>query len=119
MAATGLAEFHSHTAAHRPCDELTDEELAGSLERARSALQMELGCASDWLCWPYGRYSTAAVRRAVASGYRYLVTTEPGMVTVATSPLAIPRLAVTEESIADFVSGCRLSAAAMQEGASP
>lgn len=46
------------------------------------------------LAWPFGAYNATTVRLAREAGFRYLYTTRPGVVTLETDPLAIPRVAL-------------------------
>jgi peptidoglycan/xylan/chitin deacetylase (PgdA/CDA1 family) len=98
MRFTGLAEFHPHSASHRPCDELSPQELERELHESRRVIQEHLGEISPCFCWPYGKWSASACDAAINMGYRGLFTIEPGLVYRSTCPFAIPRFEVREDT---------------------
>jgi len=94
MTSGGLVGVHSHTVSHRRCADLSPFELVHELTASKQALERELGCISDYLCWPYGSFSDDAVRIAAQTGYRALFTTIDGFSSTGSDPMRIPRIDV-------------------------
>ncbi len=97
MAGTGLIDFCSHTKSHRRCDQLPEDMLLEELGGSRQIMEARLGKPCPSLCWPYGKYSAAAIRIARSSGYGALFTTHPGVVRIKSDPLFIKRIVVKDD----------------------
>ncbi len=89
MVASPAVEIGSHTIRHPnltlPHDR--DSEVAGS----RSVLAEMIGRPVTTFAYPNGYHDAAAVRAVEEAGYRGACTTQPGIVTTATSPFTVPR----------------------------
>ena len=102
MQESGHVEIHSHTHHHiRWDDAYADEKvrlarLAEDLQESRRLIQTRLGHASAHLCWPWGYMGPGYEETAQACGFAYQYTVTRGTVMPATSPSAIPRIAVRE-----------------------
>ncbi len=96
MMASGLVECHSHTMSHARCAELSPEALREELALSRQLIEERLGKPCPYLCWPFGSVNEAAVAQARAAGYRGLFTTELGVVSRRSNPLAIKRVVVKD-----------------------
>lgn len=59
---------------------------------AKKVLEAHVGTTVDQFAWPYGWGNWVATAAAVQSGYQFIYTTNPGMVTPWSSPLALPRI---------------------------
>lgn len=99
MRSSSLVEFHSHTKTHASADRLETsgliEELAGSKRR----IEEKLGADCQYLCWPKGRYTSAAVEAAASAGYKGIFTTIPGVAQKGADPLHVKRI-VVKDSVA-------------------
>ena len=95
MLQSGAVEFHSHTKSHRPCDQLSGDELLEELEGSKRAIEKNLG-PCPYLCWPYGKYDDTALDTARSSGYRALFTTRRGIVKTGSNPFEISRIVVKD-----------------------
>ncbi len=93
---SGLVRFYSHTASHKNCDEIEGEELMRELKGSKQALEERLKKPCDYLCWPKGRCSTAAVKAAKEAGYKAIFTTEHGVVKDGGDPFEIKRIVVKD-----------------------
>jgi peptidoglycan/xylan/chitin deacetylase (PgdA/CDA1 family) len=114
MVEAGTFEFHSHTHSHTRWDKAIidqsrrDVALAEDLAASRAALAARLGGDGLHLCWPQGYYDPAYQRVAREAGFRYLYTTEPGVVRADTDPARIPRIVVKDKPVGWFASRLRL-----------
>ncbi|MGE5554577.1 MAG: polysaccharide deacetylase family protein [Betaproteobacteria bacterium] len=71
-------------------DEYENRVLA-DFGRANQLFQKNLGSVPKYFAIPYGRYDPWLVRLARVSGYQFVFTTQPGVVTRSSDPLALPR----------------------------
>ncbi|MBI5888728.1 MAG: polysaccharide deacetylase family protein [Deltaproteobacteria bacterium] len=94
--ASGLVRFYSHTAAHKDCDTLEGAELMTELRDSKEAMEKNLGKPCDYLCWPKGRYTAAAVKAAKEAGYKALFTTEHGVAKEGADPFGIRRIVIKD-----------------------
>ena len=62
--------------------------------KAQSVLQAHTGTVVNQFAWPYGFGNAVSMSAALHSGYRFIYTTMPGIVTPWTNPLYIPRIDV-------------------------
>lgn len=92
MADSGLVSFYSHTVTHRRCAELPHDELVHELKASKSALERELACGCDYLCWPYGSFDESAVQAALQVGYKAIFTTIDGFCRAGSDPRRIKRI---------------------------
>ncbi len=90
MAAAGM-EFGSHLLQHKRLTEMTPAEQREQLEQSRLKLEALQGAPVLSIAYPYGAYDEAVLERSRAAGYRFGVTTEPGVNTAATDPLRLRR----------------------------
>lgn len=96
MAGSGLVKFYSHTRSHPDCDQLSPSDLVNELAVSKTVIEERLKQPCPYLCWPKGKYNVPAVKIAGDAGYRALFTTNPGVATSATDPLAISRIVVKD-----------------------
>lgn len=73
--------------------------VLNDLAEANRLLKEHLGVEPEFFAYPYGRYDAWLSRLCRYSGYRFLLTTRPGIVTRSTDPLQIPRYGVGNESM--------------------
>lgn len=71
-----------------------EARVLGDFAEADWLFEEHLGFVSPFFAFPYGRYDAWSLRLARVEGYRFIVTTRPGVVTRATDPLQIPRVNV-------------------------
>ena len=104
MRQAGTFEFHSHTHTHTRWDKLTQEPalkrrwLLNDLLASRETLQQRLGRVSEHLCWPQGYYDTDYLSAAQEAGFRYLYTTQKGLLTRDSAAHALPRVVVKDKA---------------------
>jgi peptidoglycan/xylan/chitin deacetylase (PgdA/CDA1 family) len=70
--------FQSHTRCHTDLPTLADEALRDQLAGSREDLQSLLGCAVDYLAYPYGRYDERVLRETQLAGYLGAFSVQPG-----------------------------------------
>ncbi|HHW15624.1 MAG TPA: polysaccharide deacetylase family protein [Firmicutes bacterium] len=68
-----------------------EQRMLSDFAEANRLFQEHLGFTPEYMAFPYGRFDPWLVRLCYVSGYRFLFTTSPGVVTRATDPLRIPR----------------------------
>ena len=96
MRRNGLVKIYSHTRSHPESDQLSQADLANELAVSKAAIEERVKQPCPYLCWPKGKYNAAAVKIAQDAGYKALFTTNPGVVTSDTDPLAISRIVVKD-----------------------
>lgn len=96
MHGSGMVDFHSHTMTHRKCDSLSREDLQKELKGSKDELEKRLGVPCDYLCWPKGRFSEAALEIAKDAGYRGVFTTGHGVAGENSDPFNIKRIVVKD-----------------------
>ena len=90
MAEAGI-EFGSHLLNHKRLTEMTPAEQVEELEQSMLGLEKLLGTPALSIAYPYGAYDEDVLARASTAGYRFGVTTEPGINTSSTDPLMLNR----------------------------
>lgn len=93
LAAEG-ALFGSHTSTHAAADGLDTRTLAADLARSRATLESWVRVPVKSLAAPYGRADDRFAALARACGYEIAFTTDEGLATLSTAPLAVPRIEV-------------------------
>lgn len=98
LQATGLIEIESHSydlhhyAGPRPAAlALGAEEVLADLVLSRDRLRVELDHNARALAWPFGAYNERTNTLAQKAGFDLAFGVQPGYVTRATDPLALPR----------------------------
>ncbi len=99
MEESGLVEFHSHTQNHVKCHHLSENDLSEEVHQSKEIIEEKLGTECNCLCWPMGRYNDVAVKTAGEAGYKALFTTNHGVVSAASDPFAIRRIAVKDSNV--------------------
>jgi peptidoglycan/xylan/chitin deacetylase (PgdA/CDA1 family) len=94
LEADQLFRFYSHTVTHLRCAGLTDRDLQSELAHSKERLESQLGKSCDYLCWPYGSFSTETVKSASLAGYKGLFTTIDGYCDSGSDPFMIKRIEV-------------------------
>jgi len=75
MIASGLITVGSHTMSHRYLLELDSRQLPYEIEGSKMALEDNLGCAIEFLSYPWGGYSPRIERIVQSAGYQAAFTT--------------------------------------------
>jgi peptidoglycan/xylan/chitin deacetylase (PgdA/CDA1 family) len=96
MERSGLVEIFTHTATHRSCDDLPEDELAEELKASKAAIDKRLHKDSKYLCWPRGRFNETALRAAAGLGFMGIYTTVPGVAKKGDDPFLIKRTDVKD-----------------------
>lgn len=94
MDANKLFRFYSHTVNHRKCADLSIDELESELVVSKGRLEAELGKECDYLCWPYGSFSSEGIRVAAKVGYQGAFTTIDGYCESGSDPFMVKRIEV-------------------------
>ncbi|MFC7229547.1 polysaccharide deacetylase family protein [Salinirubellus salinus] len=88
---TGLVTLGNHTMTHPDLATVAPEALATEVREARRRLEREFGVTVDRFCYPYGRYSAAALA-LVRETHSLAVTAEDEPLGSNVDPHRIPRL---------------------------
>lgn len=83
----------SHGATHRDLRKLSDSELERELTESKQLLEDRLGQPVDSIAYPFGRFDARVMSAADRAGYRFGLTTRPGL--SYSQPLALPRVMVS------------------------
>jgi peptidoglycan/xylan/chitin deacetylase (PgdA/CDA1 family) len=89
----------SHSRSHRTLSQLGDDELQVEVATSREELERALGVAVTLFAYPYGgaqHVGDVAPRVVAASGYRYGLTAQPGVVGPETDWFQVPRVSFDE-----------------------
>ncbi|HHJ13878.1 MAG TPA: hypothetical protein ENJ79_05805 [Gammaproteobacteria bacterium] len=99
----------AHTRTHRELPEVPDEQLGDELEGAGETLRKRLGQPVMHFAYPYGKHDTR-IRAAVArAGYASACSTQSGLVSRNSSPLALERINLhSAVSLNQAMFACRL-----------
>ena len=96
MLASGCWELGAHTMTHALLGNLSDAERAREIADAKAALATRFGTRIESLAYPFGIYDRTDVDAVAEAGYRYAVTTDPGITTnIPCEPLALKRVKVS------------------------
>jgi len=98
MSESGLVRFYSHTANHRDCIPLSEDELRAELAGSKTMIGKRMGAECPYLCWPYGRYDRRVAKAAKKAGYRALVTTAQGVADSQSDVYAIKRIGAKDST---------------------
>src|SRR5215468_4343222 len=91
MADAGM-EIGSHTLTHSILTGLSDERLREEVGRSRDRIQSAIGRKVETFCYPNGDYDLRAQCEVARAGYQFAVTTEVGLNSRRTDPLALRRI---------------------------
>ena len=89
--ATGLVRLGNHTLTHPDLATTAPERLEAEIRGAKRRLEREFGVEVDRFCYPYGRYSPAALA-LVRETHALAVTAEDEPLGPAADPHRLPRL---------------------------
>lgn len=87
-------EVDSHTLTHAFLPGLAGAQLDREVSGSRHALHVLFNIPVNFLCYPYGAYSSPVLSTTRRAGYLGATTTQPGRATPST-PFALPRIHVT------------------------
>ena len=93
LAAQGV-EFGGHGHTHRNLTAMSPAELADDLKACRETLTGLLGHPARTFAYPYGLFNDEVKQAVAEAGFSAACSTRPGMLTLDTDPLAIPRIIV-------------------------
>lgn len=91
MAQAGI-EFGSHLLHHKRLSEMSREERQRELTCSKSELEALTGQPVLSIAYPYGDHDDTVVAETAAAGYRFAVTTLPGINARNSNPLRLVRL---------------------------
>ena len=91
--------FGSHTFTHQILTTVPEQTVLREIRESREAIEQTLGKPCDVFAYPNGNWSRETRRILAEEGFRLALTTERGVWTNDSDPLAIPRLSVTEDNL--------------------
>src|SRR5262245_40811278 len=91
MADDGM-EIGSHTLTHPILTGLSDERLREEVSRSRDRIQSAIGRKVETFCYPNGDYDLRAQCEVARAGYQLAVTTEVGLNSRRSDPMALRRI---------------------------
>jgi peptidoglycan/xylan/chitin deacetylase (PgdA/CDA1 family) len=99
LAGIGLVSFgchtnNLHTFAKGGVKNASQEDLYRDLMSFQETMLREVKMSSDILAWPYGLYNRRSMETAGKAGFKYLLTSNPGVYRVGQSLREIPRINV-------------------------
>lgn len=92
-------EFGSHTLDHADLSVLEKEEAWCQIADSKAVLQQSLGIEVPTFCYPYGRKTPEVQAMVGRAGYRLACSTEKGLNTSDTDPLALRRINVRSDTL--------------------
>ncbi|MFL5820602.1 MAG: polysaccharide deacetylase family protein [Solirubrobacteraceae bacterium] len=102
-------EVDAHTFTHPDLTTLPPARLREEVAGSRQAIRRRFGVPVNFFCYPAGRFDPAVQAEVRAAGYLGATTTEPGLASPASPPLALRRVRVNGS---DGVAGLERSLAA-------
>ncbi|BDZ31441.1 polysaccharide deacetylase family protein [Lactiplantibacillus sp. WILCCON 0030] len=81
MQASQAIDFQSHTVRHLDLNSLTYQQQLTEMTASKRWLDQKLHQKTTVICYPAGRANQATVRAAKKAGYRYALSTAPGIAT--------------------------------------
>ncbi len=91
MKAAGM-EIGSHSYSHTDLDELSRQEQAAEISRAKQMFDKELNQNTRWFCYPNGSFNKTTKELLAANGITMAVTINPGWVTAGDDVLTLKRV---------------------------
>ncbi|MGH9616663.1 MAG: polysaccharide deacetylase family protein [Acidobacteriaceae bacterium] len=101
MTRTELVRIGSNTSRHATLCSENDRDIRQELNQARTALWQHTNSASEVLAYPNGMYNRRVQDVVRSMGVKAAVASFPGFFTRHSNPLAIPRIAVDNSTVAD------------------
>jgi peptidoglycan/xylan/chitin deacetylase (PgdA/CDA1 family) len=101
MTNTGLIQIGSHTRRHASLPAETDRDIRREVEDSRNEIFMQTGQIPRTFAYPNGLYDARVADLVREAGYRAAVSTNFAVTTKKCNPLAIPRIAVDDTTVAD------------------
>ncbi|MDR0735656.1 MAG: polysaccharide deacetylase family protein [Zoogloeaceae bacterium] len=95
---SALVRFGPHGASHAMLTQLDDAGLEAELARSHAALRAHCRHPLSVYCYPHGAYDERVCRALTAFGYRYALSTQPGLIAPNSAALALPRIGVNHIS---------------------
>jgi peptidoglycan/xylan/chitin deacetylase (PgdA/CDA1 family) len=92
-------DFGSHTLDHADLSVLPKEEAWRQIADSKAVLQQTLGIEVPTFCYPYGRKTPEVQAMVGRAGYRLACSTEKGLNTAATNPLALRRINIRSDTL--------------------
>lgn len=93
------AQFGSHTASHRPLDELSPEEVMAELVSSKEELERQTNRPCSCLAYPRGRCSDDVAAMAQQAGYRCAVTTVEAPADTTDPLMLLPRVGLPSRTL--------------------
>lgn len=101
MTRTGLIQIGSHTRRHASLPTEADRDIRRELEESRDEIFMQTGHVARTLAYPNGLYDARVADLVREAGYTAALSTNFAVTTKRSDPLAIPRIAVDDTTVAD------------------
>lgn len=104
MKAAGMA-IGSHSFSHKDLDQLTREDQAAQIKKAKDLFDRELNQNTRWFCYPNGGFDETTKKLLIEQGITVAVTINPGWVKAGDDLLTLKRVwvgnGVTIENFAE------------------
>ncbi len=94
MMRTGLIRMGSHTSQHATLPSETDRDIRRELEDSRKRLWDQTGTVPEIMTYPNGMFNRRVLDIVHSTGFRSGLTGQPGLVSLHSNPMCIPRIAV-------------------------
>lgn len=91
-------DFQPHTRTHPVLPRCSDERAAEEIGGSRADLESLLGVSCDVFAYPNGDHGERDVAAVRAAGFRFALTTSPGLLAPGADPLRLPRVVVRDEA---------------------
>ncbi len=97
LASTGLVSLgchmdRLHNLEHRGALGASSDRLLEDLSRFQTEITKQIGKPSDIIAWPYGLYDGNSIAIAQKAGFRYMLTSNPGIYQRSGNTMEIPRI---------------------------
>ncbi|MBI3954762.1 polysaccharide deacetylase family protein [Candidatus Collierbacteria bacterium] len=94
-----------HSASHPDFTKISSRSLPKEIILSKWQLETALHTPVDYFAYPYGRYTTKSQALVKKAGYRLSLTMSDGIISPATNPLLLPRVAINRtHTFSEFTS---------------
>jgi len=97
LSSGGDVGSHSHT--HPRLTEVPSDEMEKEYRVSRKILEEKLGIEAKWFAYPFGEYDDTIRAIGIKTGYKLLLTSDPGSAGPQTQPDLVPRQAIVGQNM--------------------
>jgi peptidoglycan/xylan/chitin deacetylase (PgdA/CDA1 family) len=102
MQSSGLIDFQPHTVTHPNLKKIALVMAKNEIESSKNTIEGMFKKECNYFAYPYGRYTKDIIEALPALGITLAFTTETGLVTTQSHPLALPRNGIDGITRAQF-----------------